>query len=69
LEKDLKVRFTTAAALVHELIETVDEQRLQRLQKQLVIRLCLARPCVLLLQGGVGGDPEEHCRPVGHVGR
>ncbi len=31
-----KVRFTTAAALVHELIEAVDERRLQRLQKQLV---------------------------------
>ena len=30
------VRFTTAAALVHELIEAVDERRLQRLQKQLV---------------------------------
>ena len=27
---------TTAAALVHELIEAVDERRLQRLQKQLV---------------------------------
>ena len=30
------VRSTTAAALVHELIEAVDERRLQRLQKQLV---------------------------------
>ena len=35
-QKGLKVRFTTAAALVHELIEAVDERRLQRLQKQLV---------------------------------
>ena len=34
-QKGLKVRFTTAAALVHELIEAVDERRLQRLQKQL----------------------------------
>ena len=34
-QKGLKVRFTTAAALVHELIEARDEQRLQRLQKQL----------------------------------
>ena len=31
-----KYGFTTAAALVHELIEAVDERRLQRLQKQLV---------------------------------
>ena len=30
-----KVRFTTAAALVHDLIEAQDERRLQRLQKQL----------------------------------
>ena len=35
-QKGLKVRFTTAAALVHELIEAIDERRLQRLQKQLV---------------------------------
>ena len=35
-QKGLKVRFTTAAALVHELIEAVDERRLQRLQKTLV---------------------------------
>ena len=35
-QKGLKVRFTTAAALVHELIEAVDERRLQRIQKLLV---------------------------------
>ena len=34
-QKGLKVRFTTAAALVHELIEAIDERRLQRLQKGL----------------------------------
>ena len=34
-QKGRKVRFTTAAALVHELIEAVDERRLQRFQKQL----------------------------------
>ncbi len=34
-QKGMRVRFVTAAALVHELIETVDERRLQRLQKQL----------------------------------
>jgi DNA replication protein DnaC len=34
-QKGLKVRFTTAASLVHELIEAADERRLQRLQKQL----------------------------------
>jgi DNA replication protein DnaC len=34
-QKGLKVRFTTAAALVHELVEAVDERRLQRLQKTL----------------------------------
>ncbi len=31
----MKVRFITAAALVHELIEAADERRLQRLQKLL----------------------------------
>jgi DNA replication protein DnaC len=35
-QKGLKVRFTTAAALVHELIEAADERRLQRLQKLLI---------------------------------
>jgi DNA replication protein DnaC len=34
-QKGLKVRFTTAAALVHEMIEAADERRLQRHQKQL----------------------------------
>lgn len=34
-QKGLKVRFTTAAALVHELIEAHDEKLLLRLQKQL----------------------------------
>ena len=34
-QKGLKVRFITAAALVHELIEASDEKRLLRLQKQL----------------------------------
>ena len=34
-QKGLKVRFTTAAALVHDLIEAQDERRLQRMQKQL----------------------------------
>jgi len=34
-QKGLKVRFTTAAALVHELIEADDDRRLQRLQKTL----------------------------------
>ena len=34
-QKGLKVRFTTAAALVHDLIEAQDERKLQRLQKQL----------------------------------
>ena len=34
-QKGLKVRFTTAAALVHDLIEAVDDRRLQRLQKGL----------------------------------
>ena len=35
-QKGLKVRFITAASLVHELIEAVDERRLQRFQKQLI---------------------------------
>ena len=34
-QKGLKVRFTTASTLVHELIEAADERRLQRLQKGL----------------------------------
>ncbi len=34
-QKGLKVRFITAAALVHELMEAADERRLQRFQKQL----------------------------------
>ena len=34
-QRGLKVRFTTAAALVHDLTEAQDERRLQRLQKQL----------------------------------
>ena len=34
-QRGLKVRFTTAAALVHDLIEAQDERRFQRLQKQL----------------------------------
>ena len=35
-QKGQKVRFTTAAAPIHELIEAADERRLQRLQKLLV---------------------------------
>jgi DNA replication protein DnaC len=35
-QKGLSVGFTTAAALVHELMEARDEKRLRRLQKQLV---------------------------------
>ena len=34
-QKGMRVRFVTAAALVHEMIEATDERRLQRLQKQL----------------------------------
>ena len=34
-QKGLKVGFTTAASLVHELIEARDEKRLLRMQKQL----------------------------------
>ena len=34
-QKGLKVRFATAAALVHELVEAVDDRRLQRFQKTL----------------------------------
>src|SRR5918997_3359989 len=34
-QKGLSVGFTTAAALVHELLEAIDERRLLRLQKQL----------------------------------
>ena len=34
-QRGLKVRFTIAAALVHDLIEAQDERKLQRMQKQL----------------------------------
>ena len=34
-QRGLTVRFTTASALVHELLEARDERRLQRLQKQI----------------------------------
>ncbi len=37
-QKGLKVRFTTSAAIVHELIEAVDDRRLQRFQKVLAIQ-------------------------------
>ncbi len=40
-QKGLKVRFITAASLVHELIEAVDERRLQRFQKQLTSQILL----------------------------
>ena len=43
-QKGLKVRFTTAAALVHELIEAADERRLQRLQKLLASQDLLIIP-------------------------
>ena len=36
-QKGYRVRFTTAASLVHELIEAKDEKRLMRYQKQMVI--------------------------------
>jgi len=36
-QKGRKVGFTTAAALVHELMEAVDDRRLQRLQKSLAM--------------------------------
>lgn len=38
-QKWLKVRFTTAAALVHDLVETQEELRLQRLTGALLDRL------------------------------
>ena len=34
-QRGIKTRFTTAAAIVHELIEARDDKRLLRLQKQL----------------------------------
>ncbi len=39
-QKGLSVGFTTAAALVHELMEARDERRLLRLQKQMATRSC-----------------------------
>jgi DNA replication protein DnaC len=43
-QRGLKVRFTTAAALVLDLIEAQDERRLQRLQKQLTSQNLLIIP-------------------------
>ena len=40
-QKGLKVRFITAASLVHELIEAVDERRLQRFQTESERQFCL----------------------------
>jgi DNA replication protein DnaC len=40
-QKGLSVGFTTAAALVHELIEARDEKRLLRLQRQLAVHKLL----------------------------
>ena len=34
-QKEMRVRFVTVAALVHEMIEAADDRRLQRLQKQI----------------------------------
>lgn len=45
-QKGLKVRFTTAAALVHELMEAVDEKRLLRLQRSLANQDLLIIHCL-----------------------
>ena len=55
-QKGLAVGFTTAAALVHELIETRDDKRLLRLQRQLAA-------CTLLIIDGYWLRPRTH-RPV-----
>ncbi len=49
-QKGLKVRFTTAAALVHELIEAADDRRLQKLlaSQDLLIIHCPAGDCVAI---------------------
>ena len=39
-QKSYRVRFTTAAALVNELLEARDDKRLLRFQKQLPSRIC-----------------------------
>lgn len=51
-QKGPKVRFTTAAAQVHELIEAADERRLQRLQKLLASQDLLIIPSCLMTFGG-----------------
>ena len=43
-QRGLKVRFTTATALVHDQIGAQDERRLQRMQKQLASRNLLIMP-------------------------
>jgi DNA replication protein DnaC len=52
-QKGVSVGFTTAAALVHELIEARDEKRLLRLQRQLAA-------CKLLIIDELGYVPLSH---------
>src|SRR5256885_9000479 len=56
-QKGLSVGFTTAAALVHELIEARDEKRLRRLQHQLAVYK-------LLIIDELGYAPLSTTRPA-----
>ena len=60
-QRGLPVGFTTAAALVHELMEARDEKRLLRLQRQLAkYRLLHLRPNAEdLATTEAGGQPDE----------
>ena len=61
-QKGLKVRFTTAAASVHELVEAADERRLQRLQKTLASQdLLIIDELGFVPLSKTGADPMRRC--------
>lgn len=67
-QKGLKVRFTTAAALVCELIEAADERRLQRLQKLLIRQDMLIIPSHRLQASDCRAVDEPGFVPLGKTG-
>lgn len=60
------MRFTTAAALVHDLIEAQDERRLQRLQKQLTSQnLLIIDELGFVPLSKSGASYSEELSPIG----
>lgn len=64
-QRGLKVRFKTAAALVHYLIEAQDERRLQRLQKQLTSQNLLIIDELAFVPQSISGA-ELHFEVISH---